>query len=157
MELSRRMRRLGWLCFALMWLPFAGIFVGLAGMPDGSYSWPELPMLARISILGTGAFGAVAVLLLIGSPVLSSIQNRSILANGQPADATIVDIQPTGATINNYYVGLSVLLDVKPLSEPTFQARAEKFVPMHLMAKYQAGAAIRIKFDPHSRAVAIMD
>ena len=101
MELSRLMRRLGWLCFALMWLPFAGIFIGLAGMPDGSYSWSELPMLARISILGTGAIGAVAVLLLIGSPVLSSIQNRSILANGQPADATIVDIQPTGATINN--------------------------------------------------------
>jgi len=151
------LRRLGWLCFMLMWIPFIGLFVGMAGMPEGSYDWGELPILARISIIGTGTFFFLSFALIFGSMAMSSIQNRLLLANGELATATIRDIQPTGQTLNNYYVGMSFLLDVTPTTEPSFQARAEKMVPMPMLVQYKVGDSIQIRFSSKSKAVAIVD
>ncbi len=154
---SRQLRKLGWLFFTLMWIPFTGIFIGMAGMPDGSYDWTELPLIARISMAGTGILVALSTLLLIGSAVVGAVQNRSLLANGQLANATIAGIEPTGQTVNNYYVGMSFLLDVRPAYEMPFQARAEKLVPMHMLSQYTIGGSVQVRFDPKSKAVAIVE
>ncbi|MBN2118695.1 MAG: hypothetical protein JW730_19130 [Anaerolineales bacterium] len=154
---SRRLRRLGWLFFALMWIPFTGIFIGMAKMPGGSYDWIELPLLTRGSMLGTGALMVLALLFLSGSAVIGAAQNRSLLAHGQLASATIKGIEPTGQTVNNYYVGMSFLLDVRPATEPSFQARAEKMLPMHMIPRYTLGSSVQVRFDPHSKAVAIVE
>ena len=151
----RNMRKLGWLFFGLMWIPFTGIFVGMMEMPDGNYGWMELPELARYSIIATGVSMALALVLLFGAMLLSGVQNRSLLRNGQTAQATILSIEHTGSTVNNYNYGLSFLLDVQPLNELPFQARAEKFVPIHGMNQYQVGMQITVRFDPRTQRVAI--
>jgi hypothetical protein len=117
----------------------------------------EMPPVAAAGLIGTGIFFALTMVLLIGSSLLSGLQNRGLQANGQPAEATILSIEPTGQTVNRYYVGLSFLLDVRPMSEPSFQARTEQFVPMHEIAKYQTGAKVRVKFDPGSKTVALAE
>ena len=154
---ARFFRRLGWICFTLMWIPFIGIFIGMAGMPEGSYDWVELPLVARISIVGAGVFFALSSVFLTGSMLLGAIQNRFLLANGQAATATIREIQSTGQTVNDYYVGMSFLLDVTPTTEPSFQARAEKLVPMHMLAQYAVGGSVQVRFNPNSKVVAIVD
>ena len=154
---SRNMRKLGWLFFKLMWIPFIGIFVGMIGMPNGSYDWLELPSLARFSILAVGIFTTISMILLLGSMLFGAAQNRALEENGQPAKATILNIEPTGQTVNDYYVGMSFLLDVQPPNETPFQARAEKLVPMHMMGQYQIGNIVDVKFDPGSHAIAIPD
>lgn len=37
MTLARRMRKLGWMAFTAMWIPFATMFVGMIGLPEGGY------------------------------------------------------------------------------------------------------------------------
>jgi len=154
---ARSMRKTGWIFFRLIWLPFIGIFVGMMGTPDGSYDWIELPLITRYSLVATGILMVLAMFFIFGSTLFSSVQNRELLENGQSAKATILNIEPTGTTVNDYYHGMSFLLDVQPLNEPPFQARVEKLVPMHMMAQYQIGNVIEIKFDPKSQTVAIPD
>jgi hypothetical protein len=59
--------------------------------------------------------------------------------------------------VNDYYVGMSFLLDVKPMNEPSFQGRAEKLVPMPMLAQYKVGETVNVRFDPQTQAVAIPD
>jgi hypothetical protein len=157
MHIPKLMRTLGWISFTLMWIPFVLIFIGMMGMPTGSYTLDEMPAIAVAGLIGTGVFFALTMVLLIGSSLLSVVQNRGLQANGQAAEATILSIEPTGQTVNRYYVGLSFLLDVRPMSEPSFQARTEQFVPMHELTKYQTGAKVRVKFDPASKTVALAE
>ena len=154
---SARMRKIGWICFSLAWIPFAGIFIGMAKLPEGSYDWVELPLLARVSMIGAGSLMVLAMIFLLGSMLYSSIKNKELMNDGKSASATIVKIEPTGQTVNNYYVGMSFLLDVKPINEPSFQARAEKLIPMPMLAQYHIGSLVNVKFDPKSQAVAIPD
>jgi len=154
---SRNTRKLGWLFFALMWIPFIGIFVGMSGMPEGSYDWGELPLITRYSLIAVGIFMALSMISLFGGMAFGASRNRSLLEHGQSAEATILEVKPTGTTVNNYYLGMSFLLDVQPLNEPPFQAWAERLVPMHMMAQYQNGSVIEVKFDPNTQAVAIPD
>jgi len=154
---SRQLRKLGRLCFTLMWIPFIGIFIGMAKMPTGSYDWVELPLLTRISMIAAGGFMALSMLLQFGSSMMSGAQNRSLQSNGQIAEATIKGIESTGQTVNDYYVGMSFLLDVRPMNEPSFQARTEKLVPMHMISQYTIGGSVQVRFDPDSKTVAFVD
>ena len=151
------MRKLGWIFFSIAWIPFIGIFIGMAGLPQGSYDWIELPILSRVSMIVSGGLMGVSMLLLFGSMLFTGIENRSVLAHGQDADATILKVEPTGETVNNFYYGMSFLLEVKPSLLSPFQARAEKLVPMNMVSQYPVGATIKVKFDPQSKAVAIFD
>jgi hypothetical protein len=157
MHTPKLMRTLGWISFTLMWIPFALVFIGMLSMPDGSYTLSEMPVVAVAGLIGTGVFFVLTMVLLIGSSLLSVVQNRGLQASGQAAEATILSIEPTGQTVNRYYVGLSFLLDVRPMSEPSFQARTEQFVPMHELTKYQTGSKVRVKFDPHTKIVALAE
>jgi hypothetical protein len=157
MGLPSLLRKIGWLLFTLMWIPFITIFIGMANLPTGSYAWEELPFLARVSIIAVGIMGVSAIGLLLISPIMSSRRNRVVLASGKDAEATIVSIEPTGTTVNNYYVGMNLALNVRPLNDQPFQTRTERLMPMHMMAKYQVGAIVKVKYDPQSKAVALVD
>ena len=37
-----KIRKIGWICFSLMWIPFFAMFAGLWNMPSGSYDFDEL-------------------------------------------------------------------------------------------------------------------
>jgi hypothetical protein len=139
-----------------MWIPFAFIFIGMAGMPQGSYDWAELPLLMRTSTIITGILGFASISLILGASLVSWLQNRSVLASGEPATATILNIKPTGETVNDYYLRMSFTLEVRSLSE-TFQAITEKYVPMHDLTKYQIGMKVNVKYSPHNRTVAMID
>ena len=85
MKITVAMRRWGWRCFALAWIPFAGFFIGMSSMPEGSYDWVELPLLARVSMIAMGILFGVSMLLLIGASLAGGGENQKLLENGQPA------------------------------------------------------------------------
>ncbi|MGH2606816.1 MAG: hypothetical protein ACRDG5_09525, partial [Anaerolineales bacterium] len=93
--LARRMRKLGWIACTAMWIPFATMFVGMIGLPEGSYDWGELPVLSRYSLLVGGGLAAASTVLLVGAPIASGLMNRSLLARGQAAEARILKIWDT--------------------------------------------------------------
>ncbi|MGH2626787.1 MAG: hypothetical protein ACRDHY_09080 [Anaerolineales bacterium] len=156
MTLPRRMRRLGWIAFTLMWIPFATMFVGMIGLPEGSYDWAELPTLSRYSLLVGGVLAAASTILLVGAPIASGMTNRSLLERGQPADARILQMWDTGTTINQNPV-VRMLLEVSPPGGSPFQAEAERLISRLQIPQIQPGAMVRVRYDPQSKAVAIVD
>ena len=154
MNVSQRMRRLGWQFFSLMWIPFITLMIGMIGMPEGSYEWAELPPLSRYSLIGVGVFALVSTVLLIGSPIVAGMKNRAVLANGQPAEARILEIRDTGTTINNDPV-VRFLLEVHPPDGSPFQAETERLISRLEIPQIQPGTTLRVKYDPESHAVAL--
>jgi hypothetical protein len=70
---------------SLMWLPFATMFIGMIGLPNGDYAWGELPILTRTSLLAVGALAIASTILLVGATIVSGVENSEILKDGQPA------------------------------------------------------------------------
>lgn len=153
---SQRMRRLGWLFFRLMWIPFGALMIAMIGMPEGSYAWLELPPLARVSIIVGGILAGGAVVLLVGSMLVGQVSNRAVLANGQPAEARILKVWDTGTTVNNSFL-VRFLLEVRPPGGSIFQAEVEQLVSRLEVGQIQPGSTVRVKYDPQTRAVAFSD
>jgi len=152
MKLSKTMRRLGWIAFALMWIPFAS----LLGLPAGDHAWSELPPLTQYCLMVSGVLGVASTLLLVGAPIVSAIHNRNVLTDGVPASATVLKLSDTGTTINNDPV-VRLLLEVQPPGGPSFQAEAERLISRLQIPQIQPGAVLQVKYDPASLAVALLD
>jgi hypothetical protein len=145
------MRRIGWICFAAMWAPF----VGMVGLPQGSYDWSELPVLTRASLLGVGFFFIASMALLLGSSVVNSLQNRAVRKVGRPARAEVLEIWATGTTINQNPV-VRLRLEVRPKGEPPFQAETEELVSRLELGKLQPGSIVKVMVDPEDDDVALL-
>ena len=154
-QLPKQMRKFGWIAFGLMWIPFATMMLAMLSLPDGSYDWVELPILARYSMVIGGVLAAVAVLGITGASVVGALSNRAVLANGRPATAEILQIAQTGTTINDNPV-VRFVLEVRPPDEPAFQAETERLVPLIEIPQIQPGTIVSVKYDPSSRAVALV-
>ena len=149
------LRRLGWLLFGLGWIPFAGIFIGMIGFPEGSYSWVQLPTLMRYSLIATGICFGFSMLLLIGSPLLGWWTNRRVLKQGRQAEAEILKIWDTGTTINdNPVVGFR--LEVRPITGAPFTADTERLVSRLRVHEFKPGMTVKVRYDPDTKEVALL-
>lgn len=171
MRLVETMRRLGWLVFTLMWVPFTGIFVGMLN-EYGDFgrrmaasierflpgllqtSGGELSPLSSICVTITIAMSFLAMALLFGSPLAAGIQNRRLLRSGLKATGRIVSVAQTGTYVNNNPM-MRFMLEVQPPSGSPFHAEAERLVPLSQIPAMQPGAAVPVRYDPGSGEVAI--
>jgi hypothetical protein len=152
--MASKLRRFGWLVFALMWIPFIGIFVGMMGMPSGSYSWAELPPLARASMISTGVLMGLSMVTLLGSPLVSWRSNASLRKNGREGEAVILDLQETGTTVNNSYL-VHFELEVHPMGAPVFTAASEQLINRLDIPRFQPGTRVPVVYDPKTKRVAL--
>ena len=152
---ARIIRRAGWLAFAAMWVPFTGIFIGMIGMPNGSYDWAEIPTFARFSVIATGILFGFSMLGLFGAPIYSSLQNRRIIKEGLQAEAIVLDLWDTGTTVNqNPIVGLR--LEVRPTTGSTFTTETERLTSRVDLPKVQPGSKVQVKYDPDDETAAVI-
>ena len=150
-SLPRIMRGAGWVAFALMWIPFTLIFIF---MPSENSNEPTGTMFIFLGI--TIAMSIIAMGLLFGSAVVGWLLGRMALSRGETGTARIVNIQPTNMRVNRYYYGMRFTLEVQSFGE-TFQADAERLIPLHEMTKYQVGMMVNVKYDPTTKIVAMVD
>lgn len=79
--------------------------------------------------------------------VRDMLKNRRLLKHGRPAEATILKRFDTGTTINkNPQIGL--LLDVKPETDPPFQAEARVLVSRLNPDAFPVGTKVKVRYDP---------
>lgn len=154
--LASRLRRVGWVAFTLMWIPFIAIFIGMLGMPNGSYDWVDLPLVARFGLAGTGLFFVISMVTMVASPLLSWFGNRSLQTKGLAAQATILSLRDTGTTINQSPL-VHLKLRVEPTDRPPFEAETEQLINRLQVPQFQPGATVAVRFDPHSHAVALAE
>ena len=156
MQTPKMMRRLGWIFFALMWIPFTGIFIGMIGMPDGDYAWSELPAITRFSLIGVSVFFVGTFAMQIGAIVVGAVTNRALRKEGLPAEAKILSISDTGTTINENPV-VRLRLEVHPQDGLPFETEAEQLISRLQVPMIQPGMTVPVKYDPDSLDVALVE
>ncbi|MCW5877070.1 MAG: hypothetical protein KIS85_09370 [Anaerolineales bacterium] len=173
MEFVSRMRQIGSILFVLMWLPFLGIFVGLAGeMGDAGRSFAawvdqylpgllslrgsQISILTGVSMALTMGMMLAAMLLIFGAPFLAGFLNRRILRSGEPATAEVLSVENTGTYINSDVL-VRVSLEVQPEGRTPFNAETERLASYALLARLEPGAMVRVRFDTNSLEVALED
>jgi hypothetical protein len=152
--LASRLRRIGWIAFALMWIPFTAIFIGMISLPSGSYDWVELPLITRYGLIGTGIMFVITMVTMLGSPLLSWAVGERLQAKGLSAQAVILKIQDTGTTINQSPV-VHFKLRVEPQDRPSFEAETEQLINRLQVPQFQPGVKVPVRYDPDSHAVAL--
>lgn len=148
-------KKLGAICFMVMWIPFIMIMVKLPSIgenPEMVYGAPKeisLWLILTVGLAGAGFFFMIAGI------IASAISNRRILTQGQTVKAKILSVKDSGTRINNNPV-LSFTLEVNTPDQGTFNAEAQKLVSIVDVATYQAGTMIEVKYLPGTQKIAII-
>lgn len=91
--------------------------------------------------------------------ILKKIGNMSaarqrLLQTGVPANARIVQVGPTGLTVNDA-PQLNVVMEVTPPPSPgyrsgpaSFMATAAELIPLYALGRIAPGATVPVRFDP---------
>ncbi len=76
--------------------------------------------------------------------------NQQIIATGEPAQATVLGVTPTGIMVNGNNPYVSLNLQVMPNSRAPFVAQTQAVIAAQSVQKYQPGAVITVRFDPQN-------
>lgn len=74
-------------------------------------------------------------------------QKDQIIENGLPAEAKILDIEPTGTIVNSQYE-YRMTLEVYPEEGQTYQADVKEIINAIYAPQFQPGMYLRVKYDP---------
>ena len=171
MNLLNIFRRVGWLLFAFMWIPFTCVFVGMApefgGLGGDFARWVDgfIPglfdpqpwgagWLTTVSLVLTFALMFAAMAFLFGTPLLAGIRNRRVLRTGRSGEGRIVSVAQAGTYVNNNPV-LRITLEVTPSDGRPFEAETEKLISLTQLPQFQPGAVVPVRYDPDTQEVAI--
>ncbi len=163
MKLAKLMKKLGWLCFLLMWIPFGIIMYKgpLSIALNGPESIAE-NMSGGDFFSGMGIWIAVMVgmiilssVLMVGSLIVGGIANRRVIATGQDAEAKILALRDTGTRINDNPV-VNFSLEIHPVGQPAFVAEASQTVSVLHLPSFQPGKLVNVKYVPGTDKVAIV-
>jgi riboflavin synthase alpha subunit len=132
-------------------------------MPDLS-SMFILPIILTVVI---GGISLVVTLIIIGrvrgmvNGVVGSVNqmnvnNAQILASGEPAQATVLQIWEAGMTVNNNpMIGIS--LQVQPMNRPAYQVQLQTMISRLKLSQVQPGSVVNVRIDPiDTNKVALM-
>jgi hypothetical protein len=84
---------------------------------------------------------------IFGGLALMSAKYNRIIRTGEPAEATILDIQGTGVTVNNQPM-LKFRLQVQNSYDAPYEAETNRIVPFGMRGHLMIGATIPVKYDP---------
>lgn len=83
-----------------------------------------------------------------------SAKNQALMATGIAAQARVMQMGPTGMTINNS-PQMNLVLEVHPPPQPGYRGAAAPFmatvqalIPVYAMGRVQPGAMVPVRFDP---------
>ncbi len=73
--------------------------------------------------------------------------NRDLLASGETAQATIVNLWQTGTSVNDQPL-IGMLLQVQPASGQPYQVQTTQLISMLQIPQFQPGRKLLVKVDP---------
>ncbi|HMS00275.1 MAG TPA: DUF3592 domain-containing protein [Anaerolineales bacterium] len=153
-NIPRYMRILGWIVFALMWIPFTLMFFNMPG--EGSYSFDELPKNMVIFLGLTIGMMFIAMGLLFGSSIVSWLFKTVAQARGERMTARVVDIRPTGTRVNRVYDEVRFDLEINYMGD-TVRVSTEKLLSRFDGKTYQNGMTVNVLYDPTTKLVSMLD
>jgi hypothetical protein len=98
----------------------------------------------------------VPVLLSVRRDFASLAQARTLLAEGEPAQAKILKLRDTGTTLNDN-PKVELLLEVYPQDRPAYRVETKCYVSRLRISQVQTGAFVAVKIDPQDITKVALD
>ena len=155
-KIPRYMRILGWITFTLMWIPFCLIFLFMFIQGETEAPFENLTSPFTISFALTFVMMFISMGLLFGSSAVSWLLKRVAQTRGEQMTARIVNIKPTGMTVNRFYDEIHFDLELNYMGE-TLQLGTDKLVPRFGAPNYQLGMTVNVMYDPMTQLVSMLD
>lgn len=144
---EKRVRRLSWVFFFLMWIALG--FVIVAALTDED----EPPVAALVFFFGMCVLFAV---LQFGSFTLGRFEKENIKKKGIPAKAVILSISETGTRLNEQPL-LKIELEVQPPYDSRFVTTVEYVMSYSDMSQLEPGKKIPVYYIDGTTEVALAD
>jgi hypothetical protein len=155
-NIPRYMRILGWIFFALMWIPFCLMFFFMFTQGETEAPFENLTSPFSLSFALMFVMMFIAMGLIFGSSAVSWLLKRVAQARGERMTARILNIKPTGMTVNRFYDEIHFDLELNYMGE-TLQLGTEKLVPRFGAPNYQLGMSVNVMYDPEMKLVSMLD
>ena len=121
--------------------------VVLSFFPAMFQTAPTTPLLIFLFMIFL--VGIFAPLFLVVRLIIVWYRNKWLLINGEAAEAKILKIWETGATVNEQpQVGM--LLEVYAPNRPVYHAEAKRVVSILNIPRLQVGSTVEVRFDPQN-------
>jgi len=144
---EKRVRRIAWVCFALMGVPL--VFVVFAAVTDTE----EPPVTALVLLFSLCILFAI---LLFGSFGIGRREKERIKITGIPAKATIISVSETGTTVNDQPL-VRIELEVQPPYDFRFVTTVEYILPYSAIPQMQPGNKVPVYYMEGTTEVALAD
>ncbi len=146
----RRVRNFGWFCVVL------AVLVSRKWMSVvQDYSGMDLPPSVNGYGIATGILAVLGVLCIFVPMAIQAVKESSLLSEGHLAKAIIKEIVQTPEHSGNS-VYTVFRLEVRPANEPAFETQVETLIPEYMIDSYAVDDSIEVRFDPDTKAVAIV-
>lgn len=129
----------------------------------------ESEWINNLALVGSAIFSILSVVLILAilatifwfsssafKKLSTSEENQLLRANGESAQATILDVRRTGISINDDPL-VEILLQIKPNNRPEYQAKTKTLISVFKIFQVQVGAIIPVKIDPHNPQQVALD
>lgn len=143
-----RVRRLGWVCFALMWVALG--FVIYSAVTDREMAPFGTPLRLFFVLL------ALFFVFLFGSFAVGKFEKEHIRRTGMPAKATIVSVWDTGTRLNDQPL-VRIELDVQPPYDSRFTTTVEYVMSYSDLQHLQPGGRVPVYYIEGTTDVALAD
>lgn len=154
-NIPRYMRILGWIVFALMWIPFCLMFAFMFMQGETEAPFEGLTSPFTLSFALTFVLMFIAFGFIFGSSAVSWLLKRIALSRGERMTARIVNIKPTGMRVNRFYDEIHFDLELNYMGE-TIQIATDKLVPRFGAPNYQIGMTVDVMYDPLTKLVSLL-
>lgn len=120
----------------------------------------ESEWINKLALIGSAIFSILSVVLILAvmaaifgfsssafKKLSTSEKNHFLRANGESAQATILDVRRTGISINDDPL-VEIFLQIQPNGRPEYQAKTKTLVSVYKIFQVQVGSIIPVKIDP---------
>ena len=98
-------------------------------------------------VVGFSITVTLIVIVLVAGVFRERGRTKKLLATGTPAEATVLEVRPTGVQVNNEF-GVQLALEVSPPSGSPYKVQLKAYVsPVH-MPRVQPNQKVPVKIDP---------
>lgn len=121
-----------------------------SNIPDFSINTTTIIIIA-VAAVGLLLITLIPSLLIIRKVFGGLKQTQTLLAMGEPAQATVLQLRDTGTTLNDN-PQIEVLLEVRPSNRPAYQVQTRCYVSRLRIPQVQPGAVVAVRIDPQNQA-----
>jgi hypothetical protein len=118
-----------------------GLLGGLAGMIVAIIAWPLFGIIFTLVTVSIIYFSFRAALGPYG-------KRKALMKSGKPAEATILEVEDTGVTINEIYPLVKVRLQVRPPGGQPYEAETKMLINRMEIPRIQPGLVVQVMYDP---------